>query len=49
MKSKLIFGDSNEKLKEIEDGSIDFICTDLPYDISRKSGYVNNSSDKKIT
>ena len=44
--NKLILGDSTIELKNIKSGSIDFICTDLPYGISRKSGYVNNSPDK---
>ena len=31
---KLLLGDSKEKLKEIEDNSVDFICTDPPYHLS---------------
>jgi len=30
-KNKIIFGDSKEKLKELEDNSIDLIVTDPPY------------------
>lgn len=33
-------------MKRIDDASIDFIICDLPYGISKKSGYVNNSPDK---
>lgn len=29
--NKIIFGDCIEQLKELEDNSIDMICTDLPY------------------
>jgi len=29
--SKLIFGDSKEKLKEIADNTVDLLCTDPPY------------------
>lgn len=47
MMNKLLFGDSTKLIKSIDDGSIDFICTDLPYGISRKSGYTQNSPDKK--
>jgi len=34
---RMIFGDSREKIKKIPDGSIDFICTDPPYNLGQYS------------
>lgn len=31
MKNRIILGDSKEKLKELEDNSIDLVVTDPPY------------------
>ena len=31
MESKLLLGDSIEKLKEIADHTVDLLCTDPPY------------------
>lgn len=42
----LRLGNCLELMDEIPDGSIDMIITDLPYGVSRNSGYVNNSADK---
>lgn len=33
----MIFGDSRQKIKKIPDGSIDFICTDPPYNLGKYS------------
>jgi DNA modification methylase len=33
----MVFGDSREKIKKIPDGSIDFICTDPPYNLGQYS------------
>ena len=34
---RMIFGDSRKEIKKIPDGSIDFICTDPPYNLSKYS------------
>jgi len=34
---KMILGDSSDKIKKIPDGSIDFICTDPPYNLGKYS------------
>lgn len=34
---KMILGDSRDKIKKIPDGSIDFICTDPPYNLGKYS------------
>lgn len=34
---RMIFGDSAEKIKKIPNGSIDFICTDPPYNLGQYS------------
>lgn len=41
---KLLLGDSKEKLKEIEDNSVDFICTDPPYGYA----FMGSSWDKSL-
>lgn len=33
--TKLLFGDCLERMKEIEDNSVDLICTDLPYGVTK--------------
>ena len=43
----LRFGDCLEILPNLLGNSINMIFTDLPYGISKDSGYVNNSPDKK--
>lgn len=32
---ELLFGDCLERMKEIEDNSVDLICTDLPYGVTQ--------------
>ncbi len=46
--ANIILGDCNEKLKEIEDNSIDLIVTSPPYADSRKSTYGGISPDKYV-
>lgn len=46
--AKILFGDCTEKLKEIEDNSIDLIFTSPPYADQRKSTYGGVSPDKYV-
>lgn len=40
-------GDALGLLKELDSNSVDLILTDPPYLISKSSGYINNSPDRK--
>lgn len=35
---KLMLGDCLERMKEIEDGSVDLVCCDPPYELSNSTG-----------
>lgn len=45
----IIFGNCYDKIKDIDDESINAIITDPPYQISRKSGYTNGKLSKYKT
>lgn len=46
--AKILFGDCTEKLKEIDDNSIDLIFTSPPYADQRKSTYGGVHPDKYV-
>ena len=48
MENQIILVDCYEELKKIPNNSVDLILTDPPYQISRKSNFTKNSTNKKF-
>jgi site-specific DNA-methyltransferase (adenine-specific) len=48
MSNRVVLGDCYEVIKTVENGSIDLILTDPPYNISRPSNFKKNSDNKKF-